>query len=114
MQPTDLYSELWLQLDRLDFAVGTVRESGANYAQAYHDYRVSLATELLRLKEEGVPATTATAIARGAKGVAKHKYEELSTEAIYKANLEAINATKLKIRVIEAQLGREYAAPQNF
>lgn len=108
-QPKDLYAELWLLFDRLDYAVSTLRDSGAAYAKAYHDYRVELSNHVLALRAEGETATLAPLIARGNPKVAKLKFDENSTEAIYDANREAINATKLKIRVIENMIAREYA-----
>ena len=33
-------------------------------------------------------------------------------EAIYQANLESINSTKLKLRILENQLNREYGNPK--
>ena len=41
---------------------------------------------------------------------AKAKYNEIVKEAIYKANQEAINSSKLQIRIIENQIQREYGA----
>lgn len=114
MQPKDLYGEMQLLFDRLDSAVASIRGNGAAYAQAYHDYRVALGQKLLDLEAAGKPATTSLPIAKSDKKVARHKYEEIANEAIYKANLEAINATKLKIRVIEAQIAREYAEVQGI
>lgn len=110
----DLYREMQLLLDRLDYSVKSIRETGAAYAKSYHDYRVALANHILSLKADKVPATLATIIARGEAQVAKYKYDEIANEAIYKANLEAINATKLKIRVVEAQIAREHAEVQGL
>ena len=35
-------------------------------------------------------------------------YEEISKEAIYKANMESINVLKLQIKIIQEQLNKEY------
>ena len=59
-------------------------------------------------KANGMPVTIAYDIARGRKEVADAKFEELSTEAIYKANLENINALKLRIKVLENQYDKEW------
>lgn len=110
----DLYQELNGLIKQLDFAVSSLRKSGADYAQAYHDYRVSLSQELVQRELDGRPATTSLPIVRGLPHVALNKFKEQSTEAVYKANLEAINATKLKIRVVENQIAREYSQPQGL
>ena len=60
------------------------------------------------LKEEGYAITLAGDIARGKPEIARLKFKEISTEAIYKANQEAINSTKLQIKIIQEQLNKEY------
>ncbi len=69
---------------------------------------MALAKELVKLKSEGMPVTIAYDIARGNPEIAELKFQEISTEGIYKANLEAINVFKLEIKIIENQLNREY------
>ena len=41
-------------------------------------------------------------------GRAVLKFEEISKEAIYKANLESINALKLEIKIIQNQIDKEW------
>ena len=62
------------------------------------------------LKEEGYAITLAGDIARGKPEIARLKFKEISTEAIYKANQEAINSTKLQIKIIQEQLNKEYSS----
>lgn len=106
----DLYNELNNLISKLDVSVKSLRKTGSEYAKAYTDYRVALAKELLILKEEGYAITLAGDIARGKPEIAKLKFKEISTEAIYKANQEAINSTKLKIKIIQEQLNKEYSS----
>ena len=106
----DLYNELNNLISKLDVSVKSLRKTGSEYAKAYTDYRVALAKELLILKEEGYAITLAGDIARGKPEIAKLKFKEISTEAIYKANQEAINSTKLQIKIIQEQLNKEYSS----
>ena len=106
----DLYNELNNLISKLDVSVKSLRKTGSEYAKAYTDYRVALAKELMILKEEGYAITLAGDIARGKPEIAKLKFKEISTEAIYKANQEAINSTKLKIKIIQEQLNKEYSS----
>jgi hypothetical protein len=85
-----------------------LRKTGSDYAKAYTNYRVALAKELVKLKEEGYAITLAGDIARGKPDIAHLKYEEISKEAIYKANMESINVLKLQIKIIQEQLNKEY------
>ena len=106
----DLTNELNNLISKLDVSVKSLRKTGSEYAKAYTDYRVALAKELMILKEEGYAITLAGDIARGKPEIAKLKFKEISTEAIYKANQEAINSTKLKIKIIQEQLNKEYSS----
>lgn len=105
----DLTNELNSKLKDLDIAIKSLRKTGSDYAEAYTKYRVALAQKLVELKNDGYAITLAGDIARGDREIAKLKFKEISTEAIYKANLESINATKLAIKIIQEQIGREWS-----
>ena len=104
----DLYNELQSKITYLEGRIKSLAENGKQYALAYTNYRVALAKKLTLLKAEGYAITLAGDIARGDPEIAKLKYKEIATEAVYKANLEDINATKLHIKIIENQIEREY------
>lgn len=105
----DLLNYLTNLQKQLDVSVKQLRKSGSDYAEAYKNYRIALAQELVRLKESGTPATLCGDLARGDIEVAKKKFQEIATEAIYKANLESINSLKIQIKVLEAQIEREWS-----
>ena len=109
----DLYNELQKLCTELDVEVRAVRKTGSEYARAYANYRIALAKELLKLKAEGYSISLAGDVARGKEDIAELKFLEISKEAIYKANLEAINATKLNIEIISAQIDRELGSLEN-
>ena len=104
----DLQNELESRLKDLDVAIKSLRKTGEAYAKAYTDYRVELAKELMILKNDGYAISLAGDIARGKPQIAHLKFLEISKEAIYKANLESINATKLAIKIIQEQIDREW------
>ena len=104
----DLLQELQYKTKMLDTSIKQLRKTGSEYAKAYTDYRVALAKELIQLKNEGYAITLAGDIARGKPDIAKLKFEEISKEAIYKANIESINAIKLEIKIIQEQISREW------
>ena len=108
----DLYNELMEKCRLLDNSIKMLRKTGSDYAKAYTDYRVALAKELVKLKEEGYAITLAGDIARGKPDIAHLKYEEISKEAIYKANMESINVLKLQIKIIQEQLNKEYGGSE--
>jgi len=104
----DLYNELSAKCSLLDNSIKMLKVTGREYAKAYTDYRVALAKELLILKNEGYAITLAGDIARGKPEIAHLKFEEISKEAIYKANMESINVLKLEIKIIQEQINKEY------
>ena len=104
----DLYNDILISLEDLDKSVKSVRKTGADYAHAYRDACVELREEILKLEADGRPVTNLKYIARGSERVANAEFEKICKEAIYKANLESINAIKLKIKVLENQLEREW------
>ena len=87
-----------------------IQELSKKLKKAYTDYRMALAKELLILKDEGYAISLAGDIARGKREIAHLKFEEISKEAIYKANQESINVLKLQIKILSTQLDKEYNA----
>ena len=104
----DIVNELNEKSRLLDNSIKMLRKTGSDYAKAYTDYRVALAKELLILKNEGYAITLAGDIARGKPEIAHLKFEEISKEAIYKANIESINVLKLEIKILQEQYNKEY------
>ena len=104
----DIANEISQKTALLDNSIKMLRKTGSDYAKAYTDYRVALAEELLVLKNDGYAITLAGDIARGKPEIAHLKFEEISKEAIYKANMESINVLKLEIKIIQEQINKEY------
>ena len=104
----DIANEISQKTTLLDNSIKMLRKTGSDYAKAYTDYRVALAKELLILKNEGYAITLAGDIARGKPEIAHLKFEEISKEAIYKANIESINVLKLEIKILQEQYNKEY------
>lgn len=103
----DLYNTLNKKLEELTIAVKSLRTTATEYAESYRNYRILLAKKLTQLKADGMAITLASDIARGDEEIANAKMIEIKKEAIYKANMESINAIKLEIKIIENQITRE-------
>lgn len=106
----DLYNQLASLVDQLNISIKSLRKTGTEYAEAERDYRMALSAEIIRMEGEGRPVTNIYNIARGQKNVAQAKYKQIATEAVYKANMEAIQGIKLQIRIIQAQIDKEYGS----
>lgn len=108
----DLYSELQQKRHDLSVCIRKLRETGSALAEAERAYKVMLRAESLTLRDEGMPVTLIQLTVYGVESVAKLREERDKAEVIYKANQDAVNAIKLELRLIEAQLQREWATPQ--
>lgn len=104
----DLFNELQAKTKQLEMSIKTLRQSGTNYAQAEKDYKILLRQECLKLRDEGMAIGMIDKTCYGIPSVAEARFKRDVAEAIYKANLEAINSIKLQMRLIENQLSREY------
>lgn len=107
----DLYNELQQKIKELNVSIKKLRETGTEYAEAERDYKITLRQEALKLRaEKGMPVTLIQQVVYGVPEVAEKRFKRDVKEAIYQANQEAINSTKLQIRVIENQLQREFTS----
>ena len=107
----DLYNELESKIQELEVSIRSLRKTGTNYAQAERDYKVLLRQEVLKLRDEGQAIGVITLTCYGIPSVAEARFKRDTAEAIYKANMEAINSIKLQLRLLESQIQREYASP---
>lgn len=108
----DLYTELQQKRHDLSVCIRKLRETGSALAEAERAYKVMLRAESLALRDDGMPVTIIQLTVYGVESVAKLREERDKAEVIYKANQDAVNAIKLELRLIEAQLQREWATPQ--
>lgn len=108
MEDYDLYSELQNKTKQLEYSVKELRKSGTAYAQAERDYKIMLRTECLKLRDSGMAIGMIDKTCYGIPSVAELRFKRDCAEAVYKANIEAINSIKLQMRLIESQIEREW------
>lgn len=106
----DLYTELQKLTDDLEISIKSLRKTGTAYAQAERDYKVLLRQECLKLRDDGMAIGMIDKTCYGIPQVAEARFRRDVAEATYKANLEAINSIKLRMRLVENQLQREWSA----
>lgn len=105
----DLFQEITRLTNELDISVRQLRKSGTDLADAERKYKICLRQEALKLRaEKNMPVTLINQIIYGVQEVANLRFDRDVKEAVYQANLESINSTKLKLRILENQLNREY------
>lgn len=107
----DLWSEIRSKTKQLDYSVRELRKSGTAYAEAEKAYKIKLRETALRLRSQDMAVGMISMTVYGVPEVAELRFKRDCCEAVYKANIEAINAIKLEIRIINEQLSREYSSP---
>lgn len=107
----DLYAELQAKTKQLEVSIKSLRKSGTDYAEAERDYKILLRTECLKLRDDGYAIGMIDKTCYGIPSVAAARFRRDVARTVYTANLEAINAIKLQMRLIESQIQREWGAP---
>ena len=94
----------------LTASIKRLKANGAKLAEAERDYKITLRQEALRLRAGDMPVTLINNIIYGIDEVAEKRFKRDVEQATYDTNKEHINICKLKLRILEAQLSREWGA----
>lgn len=104
----DLYEQIQRLMNELTASIKLLRKNGENLAAAEQDYKVTLRQEALKLRAGDMPVTLINQVIYGVPEVAEKRFKRDVEQANYDANREHINVTKLKLRILENQLAREW------
>ena len=106
----DLYEQILKLMAELTASIRKLRDNGAKLAEAERDYKITLRKEALKLRAGDMPVTLINNVIYGVPEVAEKRFKRDVEQANYDANKEHINVTKLKLRLLEAQLSREWTS----
>ena len=95
---------LWVYL-RADYHIQT-----PNAVHNNREFDLELKKEALRLRDEKMPVTLIDKVIYGVPEVAELRFKRDIADTVYQANIEAINSTKLQMRIIENQIAREWSS----
>lgn len=110
----DLINDIQMLMEELTISIKKLRQSGNALAEAERDYKITLRQEALKMRvEKDMPVTLINQIIYGVPEVADKRFKRDIAETMYNANQEHINATKLKLRLLEAQIQREWGNANN-
>lgn len=104
----DLVTEISGKVALLDAAIRQLGKRGQAYAEAERTYKIELAKKILNERDKGVPVTIISDICRGDPTIAKLRFERDCAKVVYESAQEAINSYKLQLRLMDAQLTREW------
>lgn len=106
----DLYNDIQQLMQELSTSIKLLRKNGNELASAERDYKICLRQEALKLRQEqDMPVTLINQIIFGVPEVAEKRFKRDVAQTMYDTNQEHINVTKLKLRLLEAQLNREWS-----
>ena len=107
----DLYNDIQQLMNELTASIKLLRKNGNELASAERDYKITLRQEALKLRtEQDMPVTLINQIIFGVPEVADKRFKRDVAQTMYDTNQEHINVTKLKLRLLEAQLNREWSS----
>ena len=105
----DMINDIQALMEELTLSIKKLRQTGNALAEAERDYKITLRQEALKLRvEKDMPVTLINQIIFGVPEVAEKRYKRDIAETMYNTNQEHINATKLKLRLLESQISREW------
>lgn len=102
----ELIRELNNGLIDLEEAVREMKKYGAEYAEAESKYKVALMQKALELRDSGMAVTLIDKVVYGF--VADERRNRDIAEANYKTSQEKIHAIKLRLKLCDAQISREW------
>ena len=106
--PDDLITALGEKVALLDAAIYQLGKRGRAAAEAEQDYRIGLRKKILEEREKGTPVTIIGDLCRGDPEIAKLRFRRDCAQVVYQSALEAINSYKLQLRLMDAQITREW------
>ena len=107
----DLFNDIQQLMKELSTSIKLLRKNGNELAEAEKDYKITLRQEALKLRaEKKMPVTLINQIIYGVPEVAEKRFKRDVAQTMYDTNQEHINVTKLKLRLLEAQLNREWGS----
>ena len=111
MDGLDLVNELNDLCAKLTVSGRQMMKYGNALAEAERNYKVKLREEALRHRTtKDMPVTLINQVVYGIPEVAELRFKRDVAETMYKVSQESINTLKLKIRILDAQIQREWGS----
>lgn len=104
----DLINEMNDLCNKLSISGRQLQKYGLAQAEKERDYKIRLRQEALKLREDGMAVTLIDKVVYGDPEVAKARFERDVAETMHTTAQESINILKLRIRILESQIQREW------
>ena len=107
----NLVDEVFKLSDELTASIRKLANNGRAKAEAERDYKIALSQEAFKLKiDKDMPVTLIDKTVYGLPKIAELRFKRDLAETMWQTNLEYINITKIKIKMLENQISREWNA----
>ena len=104
----ELINQMLDKTNLMDSVVTQLKNRGRKMAETEADYRSALAQKILQLRAEGFPATIMSDVVRGDREVAKLRLVRDIAKTEYEVANEMLQVLKLQIRVLQAEVERDF------
>ena len=104
----DLVEIIEKKREMLNTAITAARDRGVKYALAKRDYDIARTKKAFIWEQENRKATFITNFIDGDEEIAMLRWERDCCEVLYDSAKDYINGVKLELRLLEAQLDREW------
>ncbi|MET3700144.1 hypothetical protein SAMN05877753_1203 [Bacillus oleivorans] len=98
---TEIIQEMRAVRKRLEIAAKEIFTLARNKATAEKRYRVALRQEILKLKEQGLPATLINNLAKGEETIANLRFERDIAKELYVGGLESMKQTRTEASLLQ-------------
>ena len=105
----ELIDEIQLKNKQLAQALKELRPYGIALAEAEKTYKEAVSKKALELKDQGMAVTMMDKVIYGLPSISVLRMQRDIAQVNYDACQEAINVIKLQLRLIEAQISREWS-----
>lgn len=109
MNGFELFTERDNLSRELSASIDVMANAGCKYAKAEAEYKIELAKTALELKDKGMAVTMISMVINGTGNVPKLRMERDIAEVMYRTSQEKIQSLKLQLRIVEAQIEREWS-----
>ena len=114
MNDYELVNELNDLCAKLTVSGRQMAKYGRELAEAERDYKICLRQEALKLRSGGEAIGMIDKTVYGIPEVAELRFKRDVAKTMYQTAQESINTLKLKIRILDAQIAREWGSAKSI
>lgn len=108
--PEDLVNQMLYHVNRFADLIVELNQAGIRKAEKEREYMIARRKKVIELREAGVPVSIIRELSLGDREVSNLRLQRDIAESQFQAALEVINLSKLTVRILDAQIAREWPA----